>query len=68
MGLKIKNIPPVIVACAVLHNIALSRDDALIEEDTLPLVEDEPLAPSIGVTSNQNFVVRTILINTHFSN
>ncbi|CAG4975132.1 unnamed protein product [Colias eurytheme] len=69
MGLKIKNIPPVIVACAVLHNIAISRSDELWDEDiSLPYVEEEFMVQQpIGLETNQNFIVRTNLINTHFS-
>lgn len=69
MGLKISNIPPLVVACAVLHNIALSRHDEVIGEDnSIPDIELEPIGQPVGLETNQNFVVRTMLINTHFSN
>lgn len=69
MGLKIKNIPPIIVACAVLHNIALLQSDAFMEDDDpLPYDEEESLGQqTVGFETNQNFLVRTNLINTHFS-
>ncbi|XP_045541906.1 putative nuclease HARBI1 [Papilio machaon] len=66
MGLKLKNVPPVIVACAVLHNIALSQNDAVLEEDTDDITEESVDQP-ISIQSNQNFIVRTTLIDTHFS-
>lgn len=68
MGLNIRNIPPVIVACAVLHNIAISQQD-LVQEDVLSNVEEEQeVMPEPGHNINQNFVVRSMIINTHFSN
>ncbi|XP_041981468.1 putative nuclease HARBI1 [Aricia agestis] len=70
LGLKLENIPPIIVACAVLHNIAIYRQDELTEEEPTLLNEavEEAVAQPIGLNTNQNFVVRTMLINTHFTN
>ncbi|CAK1587654.1 unnamed protein product [Parnassius mnemosyne] len=67
LGLKTTNIPPIIVACAVLHNIAILRQDEVVEEDDpLTIVEEEIMVqPSNEV--NQNFTVRTSLINTYFT-
>ncbi|CAK1578459.1 unnamed protein product [Parnassius mnemosyne] len=67
LGLKTTNIPPIIVACAVLHNIAISRQDEVVEEDDpLTIVEEEIMVQPSNET-NQNFIVRTSLVNTYFS-
>ncbi|XP_026488745.2 putative nuclease HARBI1 [Vanessa tameamea] len=67
LGVNVKNIPPIIVACAVLHNIALSRQgNIIVEEDTLNSVEEIQTDETIH-EGNQNFVVRSSIINTHFT-
>lgn len=68
LGLNVKNIPPVIVACAVLHNIALSRHDEILEEETGEDIAEPTDSVTVSQEGNQNFLTRTVLINTHFSN
>lgn len=72
MGLRVKldTAMNVIVACAILHNIAISHNDLtdnLPEIPTLEDVEIPTLQPyEVSSQRNENFSVRSALLMTHF--
>lgn len=66
MQLKLRNFLKVIVACVVLHNMALDLDDFIIDNDELAnedVIETEPQQQF-----QQNVAVRSSLVQQYFSN
>lgn len=66
MGNKLETVCNIIVACAVLHNIALIIKDALIIDNNIPLELPIPIDP-IPPRPGEGMAVRQALIETHFT-
>jgi DDE superfamily endonuclease len=65
LRLRLHNVAPVIIACAVLHNIAIEAADAHFPETTYAgraLIGNEPLPDD--VVGNR---YRDNIVNTHFN-
>lgn len=69
MGLRVKldTAMHIVVACSVLHNIALSHNDVVedLPDIEVPTEVDAVLAQAGG--SNENVSVRSALLITHFN-
>lgn len=64
---KIDLVLIIIVACAILHNIAIDLNEAMEYLFDDEEEDDEPNAGIDNVVGNQNTVVRTALVNTVFA-
>lgn len=65
LGNKIQNVPPIIVACAVLHNLAIKFKDPqppAIPQRVMPQPDETPSSSGIS-----GLAVRRGVISRHFS-
>lgn len=67
LGVKVNRVPAIIVACAVLHNIALNMHDTAISFDDFEYIEPSGDDEGAAVAENSNFATRTIIIQSYFS-
>ncbi|KAG6463784.1 hypothetical protein O3G_MSEX014070, partial [Manduca sexta] len=65
LQVNLQNVPAIIVACSVLHNIAMARHDWINEEE-YDEVTYSASPPAPGGT-NENFIMRNNIINTFFN-
>ncbi|CAH2101261.1 unnamed protein product [Euphydryas editha] len=66
MQLKLKKVLKVIVACVVLHNMALDLDDCIIDDDEL--ANEDVIEADPQQQLDQNVAVRSSLVQQYFSN